>query len=1201
MNEESTLQAAKSTVDTVQQKNTVAGQQENEDSTPGPVNQVNLADEIEAAQVVLLCLAGTLEGFPVHYLIDSGASDCFISADFVREHGIKTSKTKEKLTIHLADGSVRVTNDCVRQVCISFQEHTEFLDLQVIKLPKYEVILGKFWLDRWNPQIDWKNNKMQWHQGSRLIEITGVKAALEKEQMSSLFHIGSYVEEISAQRMRRLSQREPVFLAVVRSVIETNEGVVEMNEEKTKTEYPVVVQGILQEFEDVFPKDLPKELPPAREVDHQIELLPGAEPPHRAPYRMSPQGLDELKKQLRDLTEKGYIQPSVSPFGAPVLFVPKKDGGVRMCVDYRALNKVTVHNRYPLPRIDELLDRLQGASYFTKIDLRSGYYQIRMHPDSIQKTAFRTRYGHFEFLVLPFGLTNAPATFMHLMHQIFREQLDQFIVIFLDDILIYSKTLQDHIDHVRRTLQILREHRLYAKVSKCAFFRHEVEYLGHVVTAAGIHPDKSKVQAVNDWKTPESVHDIRSFLGLAGYYRRFIPQFARIAAPLTELTKKTVPWSWSLRAGEAFNALKTALLSAPVLKLADADKEYTVTCDASDFAVGAVLSQQYEDGEHPVAYESRKMNSAEQNYPTHERELLAVIHALRTWRHYLAGQKFTVVTDHYSLQYLRTQPQLSKRQARWLDFIAEFDFDVIHRPGKSNVVADALSRLNVLECAATSSGQHVDQTWKNLTKDYKNDDKTNEMLEKIEAYPGFTVSQGKLYYTGAGRMQLYIPEGAYRELVLNECHDARYAGHLGIKKTTELLQRDFYWPTLAQDVETYVRTCEECQRNKFSNQKPSGLLQPLEIPMQRWERVSMDFVTHLPRTQQKHDALLVVVDYLTKMLILRPTHSSATAVDTARLFVDSVVRRHGLPRAIVSDRDTKFTSTFWREVSKVMGTTLAMSSGYHPQTDGQTERANRTIEEMLRAYVGKRQDDWDERLGMIEFAYNNSVHSSTGFTPFFLCYGRHPVNPVNRLIHMDTKNEAADSFLRQLQEDLDQAKRNIQKAQDRQKRNADKRRRDIEIQVGDEVLLSTKTLPVAVAAGGSRKLGPLYCGPFKVIEKLTAAYRLELPPHMQIYPVFHVSQLKLYRKPEDEERRYTKPGPVITAEGEEYEVDEIVRHRKRKRGKRSNKIEYLVFWKGYPAHEATWEPEENVQNAPEKIAEYYRRVEDNTVSKGGSM
>ena len=363
----------------------------------------------------------------------------------------------------------------------------------------------------------------------------------------------------------------------------------------------------------------------------------------------------------------------------------------------------------------------------------------------------------------------------------------------------------------------------------------------------------------------------------------------------------------------------------------------------------------------------------------------------------------------------------------------------------------------------------------------------------------------------------------------------------------------------------------------------------------------MDFITHLPKTRAGYDSLLVIVDYVTKMMILRPTHSTDTAVDTARIFMDAVVREHGLPRVIVSDRDTKFTSSFWREVCKVMGTTLAMSSGFHPQTDGQTERANRSIEEMLRAYVGKRQNDWDDRLGMIEFAYNNSIHSSSGFTPFYLCYGRHPVSPVNLLSQVESKNEAADSFLRQLEADLAQALENLNRAQDKQKKYADKKRRELELQVGDEVLLSTKNLPVQVAAGGSRKLGPLYCGPFPVLEKLTSAYRLDLPPHMRVHPVFHVSQLKLYRKPEDTKRRYSKPGPVVTAAGEEeFEVEEIINHRKRRRGKKTT-IEYLIFWKGYPAHEMTWEPEENVKNAPEKIAEYYGRIEGNTSLKEGRM
>ena len=701
--------------------------------------------------------------------------------------------------------------------------------------------------------------------------------------------------------------------------------------------------------------------------------------------------------------------------------------------------------------------------------------------------------------------------------------------------------------------------------------------MGHVVSEQGLSPDPAKVQAVANWTVPTNVSEIRSFLGLAGYYRRFIKDFARIAAPLTNLTRKNHPFAWSLREGEAFNQLKTVLQNAPVLQLADQQKDYIVTTDASDYAMGAVLSQVWDDGEHPVGFESRKMNPAEQNYPTHERELLAVIHALRTWRHYLLGRKFIIVSDHHSLKYLQTQPQLSRRQARWLEFLAEFDFEIVHKPGKSNVVADALSRLHHIEVqnlGVVKKGMKREDLFKDLEQAYKKDKETKRIFENLDAEKDFCVIQNKIYYTGKGRLQLYLPIGEIRDFILNECHDSRYAGHLGMKKTEELVQRDFFWPTLHQDVTSYVQTCEECQRNKASNQRSAGLLQPLEVPRQRWERVSMDFITHLPRTRSGYDSLLVIMDYITKMMILRPTHSTATAVDTARLFMDAVVRLHGVPRVIVSDRDTRFTSNFWKEICRLMGTSLAMSSGFHPQTDGQTERANRSIEEMMRAYVGRRQNDWDERLGMMEYAYNNAVHSSSGYTPFYLCYGRHPLSPVQLLSQVESKNAAADAFLQQLEEDVTHAMDNLRRAQEKQKQYADKRRRDVEFQVGDEVLLATKTLPVVVAAGGSSKLGPLYCGPFEVIEKYRTAYKLNLPPHMKMHPVFHVSQLKLYRRPTDAARTYEKPGPVIVDEGaEEFEVDEIINHRKRKRGRKTN-IEYLIVWKGYPVHESTWESTE---------------------------
>ena len=738
----------------------------------------------------------------------------------------------------------------------------------------------------------------------------------------------------------------------------------------------------------------------------------------------------------------------------------------------------------------------------------------------------------------------------------------------------------------------MREHKLYAKMTKCSFFQQEVDYLGHVVGINGVKPDPAKIKAIKEWKQPKNVKELRSFLGLAGYYRRFIQDFAKIATPLTNLTRKKTPYKWTTNEDAAFEELKTKLTDAPVLKTADPNRDYVVTCDGSDTAVGAVLSQAYDTGDHPVAFESRKMNSAEANYPTHERELLAVIHALRTWRHYLEGRKFKVITDHYSLKYLMTQPNLSKRQARWLDFLAEFDYEVIHKPGKSNVVADALSRLYLIECLSISEVELDSKLLRKLEEEYARDEESKAIFEYPDRHPKFKVLNQRIYWVDDDRLRLYVPSGTLRSAVMSELHDARCSGHLGIKRTSDLVKRDFYWPSLESDVAEFVRSCEACQCNKPSNQRSAGLLQPLEIPQNRWEKVSMDLITHLPRTRSGYDSLLVMVDYGTKMVVLRPTKGTATAVDVAKIFVDSVVRVHGLPRTIVSDRDSKFTSHFWKEVFKNMGTTLAMSSGFHPQTDGQTERANRTIEEIMRAYVGRRHNDWDQRLSMVEFVYNNAVHSSTGFTPFYLCYGRHPVNPANLLAGADTKNVTAEDWMETLSKDLLQARENLAKAQDRQKRYADKKRRPLELQAGDEVLLSTKYLNIA-GVGPSHKFGPLYIGPFKVQECYTTAYKLELPEHIRVHPIFHVSQLKLYRAPKDAGRRSQPPEAITSTDGHvEYFVEEIVNHRVRKSGRRIVK-EYLVFWEGYPAHEATWEPEDNLQNAQEKLKEYYGRIEDN--------
>ena len=953
---------------------------------------------------------------------------------------------------------------------------------------------------------------------------------------------------------------------------------------------------------------------------------------------MSASELTELRTQLDELEAAGFIQPSKSPFGAPILFVKKKDGTTRMCIDYRALNDITIKNSYPLPRIDELFDRLQGARYFSKIDLRSGYHQIRIDPGDVAKTAFRTRYGHYEFLVLPFGLTNAPATFMHLMHQSFRPFLDKFALVFLDDILIYSKTLAEHQQHVRQVLQVLRKEKLFAKESKCDFVKSEVEFLGHHVGRDGVRMMEDKVKAVQEWPTPTKVAHVRSFLGTAGYYRKFIRDFSKLAAPLSELTHDHTPFVWGDAQATAFQALKDAMQRHPVLILPDPKLPFVVHTDASGFAVGAVLMQDQGKGLQPIAYLSKKMQPAETRYPTHEQELLAIIVALKSWRPYLYGAKFTVMTDHKSLHDFKTQPRLSGRQTRWKDVIAEYDFEIDYVEGKSNVVADGLSRrvdhqhssqlLMLLHCApalATAPSSQILSLLSSSSSSSSSSSPPSPRLLRLNAVtsllldihlayrrdPAYVallsrspaalsklnlrVERSYLYYKDSTR--LYIPDDlSLKTRILHECHDAATSSHLGKEKTTEQVTRRFYWPRMHDEISRYVVSCDSCQRNKPSHQATMGLSQPLPIPDRPWQQVSMDLITQLPRSRRGNDAIVVFVDKLTKMVHYVATTTTVTAPELARLFLREVVRHHGVPDSILSDRDPRFTAHFWRNFWSCLGTKLTMSTAYHPQTDGQTERANRTLEEGLRHYVNLRQTDWDDHLDAQEIAVNNSKHASTGLTPFFMNSGQEIRLPLDQAIARANINKNPDSAarIRDLHAAHELAKKNLLTAQQRQSHYADQHRRDVTFKVGDLVLLSTDHITLV---GRHSKLTPKFLfkfiGPFKVARVANPnAYELELPPTWSIHPVFNISRLKVYhdgfvlfpgRPP-----AFARPPPESIAEdgAEIYEVDRVIA----KRGSGS-RTQYLILWKGYPLESSTWEPARNV-DAPDAIAEFNETVSE---------
>ncbi|KAJ0565465.1 putative nucleotidyltransferase, Ribonuclease H [Helianthus annuus] len=554
-------------------------------------------------------------------LFDSGADKSFVDHKFCKLLNMHVKTLSINYEVELADGTIETVSTVLDGCVISIRNHSFPLSLLPFKLAGFDIVLGMDWLSHNQAQIvcNRKQVVLKTPTGESLI-IRGDTQYGLPEQVTML------------KASKCLKKGCVIYMAQVI-----------IDEPKPKIEdIPVI-----SEYPEVFPEELPG-LPPDRKVEFRIDIIPGAAPVARAPYRLAPTEMKELRTQLDELLAKGFIKPNSSPWGAPLLFVKKKDGSMRLCIDYRELNKVTIKNRYPLPRIDDLFDQLQRASYFSKIDLRSGYHQLKVRDEDVHKTAFRTRYGHYEFLVMPFGLTNAPAAFMDLMNRVCKPYLDKFVIVFFDDILIYSKNQADHEKHLRCILKLLHHEKLYAKFSKCEFWLREVQFIGHVVSESGIQVDPAKVEVVMNWQEPKTPTEIRSFLGLAGYYRRFIEIFSRIAAPLTSLTKKKVKFVWGPKQQESFDILKQKLSNAPVLTLPEGTEEFVVYCDASHTGMGCVLMQKGK----VIAYASRQLKVHEKNYTTHDLELGAVVFALKLWRHYLYGIKFVIYSDHKSLQHL---------------------------------------------------------------------------------------------------------------------------------------------------------------------------------------------------------------------------------------------------------------------------------------------------------------------------------------------------------------------------------------------------------------------------------------------------------------------------------------------------------------------------------------------------------------------
>ena len=1014
----------------------------------------------------------------------------------------------------------------------------------------------------------------------------------------------------------------------------------------TEKELQEAIDRVPEAFRDyisIMTTEAAMVLPSHTEYDHAIELKEGTTPPWGPIYALNQTELEELKKWLKRMTDMGAIRPSKSSCSSPVLFVPKGHGrGLRLCVDYRGINKITVPNRYPLPNMDELRERVRGSKWFTKIDLKNGYHLIRIKAGDEWKTAFRCRYGLYEYTVMPFGLVNAPATFQAMMNTIFRDMLDEGTLAFMDDIMVHAAERQQHDEILLEVLRRLKDNNLCIAPDKCEWAVHEVEFLGYIISGEGLRMTDEKVQTIKDIAPLASQKAVQHFLGFAGFYRRFIKGYSKICLPLTNSTAlKPAEWKATPQILLAQKTLIEAFTSAPVLKHFDPETPAIVETDASDYALGGILSQHYSNSDarkllHPVAFHSRKFTRSEINYDTCDKELLAIVDCFKRWRRYVEGAKHQVqvYTDHNNLELFMTTKVLNRRQARWAQELAGYDFRIYFRPGKLNGKADYLSRrpehrlkeegndkrepetilkaANFATAAAaislttplpeiSSAGEglryigssaricSIPMTqWSETFLDEvraeaANDPQYQQGLRAVSEMKHNTIASivdGLLYH----KLRLYVPKGLQQAIMQSE-HDSRVAGHFGQDKTIELIKRNFWWPSMKRTIIEYIQSCLPCQQNKARRHRKYGLLSPLELPHAPWTSLSMDFITGLPLSSGC-DEVWVIVDRFTKMAHFIPLAvGGKTAADLARIFAKEIWRLHGLPADIVSDRDSRFTSATWKVFLAILGIRPRMSTAFHPETDGQTERVNQTIETFLRPYLSQEQDDWADLLPLAEFAYNNSATTATGMSPFYANYGWHPAG--NNPRETDALHPASEVYSHWIKGAIDRARKALEQTRAHMARNADpKRKQSPSYAVGDAVMLSTKNLKLKRP---SKKLGHKYIGPFEVEKVISpTAVRLTLPQAWRTHPTFHVSELEPFisgsRPAPDFAKVLREVGEL--EEEEEYDVEEIMGSITRRR-----KVLYLVKWLGFPRKKDwTYEPYENFAVAArEKLIAFHER------------
>ena len=958
-------------------------------------------------------------------MINCRAGEAFIDQNFTKN--FEQKKSDHPLTAKNVDGMINKKGTIKRYVDLEFKiDSRKFKEwFYITGLGKQKIILGSPWLQKHNPKIDWKTGKIEWKKYFLTFQqLSGKRKTNSKPMMEEQ----PDKEEWKNWTINPINEdMNAIFIELLDEEMEINkiniatELAIEDNKKKTEKLDEELIPKEYHEYLDVFSEEKAAQFPESKPWDHKIEMKEGFKPKSFKNYNLTPVEQLELDNFLKENLEKGYIWPSESPMASPFFFVSKKDGKLRLCQDYQYLNDWTIKNSYPLLLISDIMDKLKGAKYFTKMDVRWGYNNVQIWKGDEWKAAFKTNKGLFEPTVMFFGMCNSPAMFQSMMDKIFVTIIKgKLVIIYIDDILIFAKTREELKQITKLVLEKLRENNLFLKAKKCEFEKTKIKYLGMIIEEGWISMDPIKLAGIQEWPTPTMVKQVWSFLGFGNFYWKFISHYSDLAKPLTDLTKKDRKFEWTKGCQQSFDNLKKRLMEELVLLMPDHNQPFQIELDASKVATGAILTQLDSNGDrHPVAFLSQNFTDTERRYKIYDWELLGIIWALKEWWHYLqgSGHMTTVFSDHKNLTYFRTAQKLNDRQARWSLYLSEYDIKSIHLPGTRIIQSDAQSwrpdhgidestgrkkqtllpdnmfinllDIDLQERILNSSDKMTDikTTLETIMKEGLTNLQNDLANWKIENVDG----KKTIFYKGKN----YIPND--QELwqdIIKMFHNHETAGHPGELETYNSVRQYYWWPGLRTFVKTYVQGCGVCQQSKI-NRSPSHLTYQLiegAKTTRPFANCSMNLITNLLPING-YDSILVVVDQgLSKGVILCPCAKTITWEEISELLWDNLFKRFGLLDRIISDQDPRFAARAFQELLKLLNITLLLSTAYHPQMDRATEQVNQEIKAYLSIYCTTHPEDWLNSLTTMEFTHNNRRHTEQKHTPFELILGDNPIS-----------------------------------------------------------------------------------------------------------------------------------------------------------------------------------------------------------------